>query len=103
MKEFFKQINYYYENYNIYRTIIILSDFSDINLFKSFIDKNYSSYIITDKKINISNIDERIILIKNNNINIKKILNQTSEYNLVLFYDIDYINKNYIENFFLLN
>lgn len=103
MKQILKEINFYYENYNIYRTIIILSDFSDINLFKSFLDKNYCSYIITDKKTDISNIDERIILIKNNNKNIKKILNQISEYNLLLFYDIDSINEKYIENFFLLN
>jgi|TARA_B110000093_G_scaffold39984_1_gene42220 hypothetical protein len=103
MNDFLKEINFYYENYNIYRTIIIIYELLDINLFKSFLDdNNNSSYIINDK-IDISYIDERIILIKSDNINIQSILNQTNEYNLLLFYNIDFNKMNYIQNFFLVN
>ena len=103
MNDFLKEINFYYENYNIYRTIIIISELFDINLFKSFLDaNNNSSYIINDK-IDISYIDDRIILIKSDNINIQFILNQTNEYNLLLFYNIDLNKINYIQNFFLVN
>jgi len=103
MNDFLKEINFYYENYNIYRTIIIISELFDINLFKSFLDANNdSSYIINDKT-DISYIDDRIILIKSDNINIQFILNQTNEYNLLLFYNIDLNKINYIQNFFLVN
>lgn len=103
MNNLLQQINYYYDNYNIYRTIIIISDLIDLKLFKSFINKNYySSYIINTEK-DISKIDERIILININNINIQTILNQTTEYNLLLFYNINFDKIKYIQNFFLLN
>jgi hypothetical protein len=103
MNNLLQQINYYYDNYNIYRTIIITSDLIDLKLFKSFINNNYySSYIINAEK-DISKIDERIILININNINIQTILNQTTEYNLLLFYNINFDKIKYIQNFFLLN
>lgn len=103
MNNLLQQINYYYDNYNIYRTIIIISDLIDLKLFKSFINNNYySSYIINAEK-DISKIDERIILININNINIQTILNQTTEYNLLLFYNINFDKIKYIQNFFLLN
>lgn len=103
MNNILKEINYYYDNYNIYRTIIIISDLIDLKIFKSLINTNYySSYIINTEK-DISKIDERIILININNINIQTILNQTSEYSLLLFYNIDLNKIKYIENFFLLN
>ena len=84
-------------------TIIIISHLIDINLFKLFINSyNVSSYIINLEN-DISKIDDRIILIKINNINLQTILNQTTEYNLLLFYNIDLNKIKYIENFFLLN
>lgn len=103
MNDLLKEINYYYDNYNIYRTIIIISDLIDLNLFKSFIDTyDYSSYIINNEK-DISKIDDRLILIKINNINLQTILNQTTEYNLLLFYNINLNKIKNIQNFFLLN
>jgi len=103
MNDFLKDIDFYYENYNIYRTVVIISELFDINRFKSFLDaNNYSSYIINNNP-NISQIDDRIILIKSNDINIQSILNQTNEYNLLLFYNIDCNKINYIQNFFLPN
>ena len=103
MNDLLKKINYYYDNYNIYRAIIIISDLIDLNLFKSFINiYDYSSYIINNEK-DISKIDDRLILIKINNINLQTILNQTSEYNLLLFYNIDLNKIKNIHNFFLLN
>lgn len=103
MNDLLKEINYYYDNYNIYRTIIIISDLIDLNLLKSFINiYDYSSYIINNEK-DISKIDDRLILIKINNINLQTILNQTTEYNLLLFYNIDLNKIKNIQNFFLLN
>lgn len=103
MNDFLREIDFYYENYNIYRTIVIISELFDINLFKSFLDaNNNSSYIINDKT-DISYINDRIILIKSDNINIQYILNQKNEYNLLLFYNIDFNKINYIQNYFLLN
>tara|TARA_B110000858_G_scaffold197147_1_gene257855 strand:- start:6582 stop:6893 length:312 start_codon:yes stop_codon:yes gene_type:complete len=103
MNDFLKEIDFYYENYNVYRSIIIVSKLVDINLFKLFIDfKNYTSYIINDNT-DISNIEDRIILIKFDNINLEKILKQQKEYNLLLFYNIDLNKVKSIQNFFLLN
>jgi hypothetical protein len=104
MNELLQQIDYYYENYNIYRTIIIVSRLVDINLIKIFINPNkyYTSYIINDTT-DISNINERIILIKIDNINLQKILEQITEYNLLLFYNIDLNKVKNIQNFFLIN
>ena len=103
MNDFLKEIDFYYENYNVYRSIIIVSKLVDINLFKLFIDfKNYTSYIINDYT-DISNIEDRIILIKFDNINLEKILKQQKEYNLLLFYNIDLNKVKSIQNFFLLN
>lgn len=103
MNDLLKEINYYYDNYNIYRTIIIISDLIDLNLFKSFINTyDYSLYIINNEK-DISKIDDRLILIKINNINLQTILNQTTEYNLLLFYNINLNKIKNIQNFFLLN
>jgi len=103
MNDLLKEINYYYDNYNIYRTIIIISDLIDLNLFKSIINTyDYSSYIINNE-MDISKIDDRLILIKINNINLQTILNQTTEYNLLLFYNIDLNKIKNIQNFFLLN
>tara|TARA_B110001450_G_scaffold1987_1_gene2281 strand:- start:3169 stop:3480 length:312 start_codon:yes stop_codon:yes gene_type:complete len=103
MNDFLKEIDFYYENYNIYRTVVIISELFDINLFKSFLDANNNSSYIINNKTDISYIDDRIILIKSNNINIQSILNQTNEYNLLLFYNIDFNKINYIQNYFLLN
>ena len=103
MNDFLKEIDFYYENYNIYRTVVIISELFDINLFKSFLDDNNNSSYIINNKSDISYIDDRIILIKRNNINIQSILNQTNEYNLLLFYNIDFNTINYIQNYFLLN
>jgi len=103
MNDFLKEIDFYYENYNIYRTVVIISELFDINLFKSFLDANNNSSYIINNKTDISYIDDRIILIKINNINIQSILNQTNEYNLLLFYNIDLNKINYIQNYFLVN
>jgi len=103
MNDFLKEIDFYYENYNIYRTVVIISELFDINLFKSFLDANNNSSYIINNKTDISYIDDRIILIKSNNINIQSILNQTNEYNLLLFYNIDFNKINYIKNYFLVN
>tara|TARA_B110000444_G_scaffold224492_1_gene227708 strand:- start:378 stop:689 length:312 start_codon:yes stop_codon:yes gene_type:complete len=103
MNDFLKEIDFYYENYNIYRTVVIISELFDINLFKSFLDANNNSSYIINNKTDISYIDDRIILIKSNNINIQSILNQTNEYNLLLFYNIDFNKINYIQNYFLVN
>jgi|TARA_B110000114_G_scaffold171925_1_gene198152 hypothetical protein len=103
MNDFLKEIDFYYENYNIYRTVVIISELFDINLFKSFLDANNNSSYIINNKTDISYIDDRIILIKSNNINIQSILNQTNEYNLLLFYNIDLNKINYIQNYFLVN
>jgi len=100
---FITNINYYYDNYNIYRLIIIIPDFIDINLFKYYIeyDNNFTSKIIhNNDNYDISNINDRIIIIKNTNINIKNILNQYNNYNLLLFYNLDYNEINNIKNFF---
>tara|TARA_B110000259_G_C14034473_1_gene408587 strand:+ start:6800 stop:7111 length:312 start_codon:yes stop_codon:yes gene_type:complete len=103
MNDFLKEIDFYYENYNIYRTVVIISELFDINLFKSFLDANNNSSYIINNKTDISYIDDRIILIKINNINIQSILNQTNEYNLLLFYNIDLNKIDYIQNYFLVN
>ena len=103
MNDFLKEINFYYENYNIYRTVVIISELFDINQFKSFLDANNNSSYIINNNPYISQIDDRIILIKSNDINIQSILNQTNEYNLLLFYNIDCNKINYIQNFFLPN
>lgn len=99
MNDILNEINYYYYNYNIYRTIIIITDLFDLKLFKSFINTtDYSLYIINNEK-DISKIDDRLILININNTNLQTIINQTTEYNLLLFYNKI---KN-IQIFFLLN
>jgi hypothetical protein len=104
---FLNLLDYYYNNYNIERSIIVVPN--DDNLYKineKLIKKDYSILEINNKNIDNANyysLNYRIILIKYKYINkiiyILSNLNLLKCFNLILFYNINNTLKNYTYNY----